>query len=255
MSIALKHSVPVTREDLKTIPPPSKGRHLKSESYTPIPHGVLAELAESQFVSNNLVVKNQVHGLYKEGQRYFGLYELTIAELPDMALAIGLRNGYDGMIPAGVVLGTSVFVCDNLAFHGEEKIARRHTGKIMEDLPQMVKEAMTTLMAKKQGIVDRVAAYRKFEIDNAAANDLILRAAIEFDIVPVTRAPKVWKQWMAPNHPEFRERTLWSLHNAFTEVMKYANTEDVVRQSAALHNLLDNVVKGIRLPIEGSALE
>lgn len=254
MGLILSKSVPVGREALRTLTPPAKGRHIISSSYTPIPHGTLADLVEAELASNNLTVKSQTHGLYKEGQRYFGLYELAMPDVSEFGLALGLRNGYDGMIPAGIVIGSHVFVCDNLAFHGEEKIARRHTGMIMRDLPTMVHEAMGAILNKKLHIAERIASYKQFDMVDSMANDLILRAAVEFDVLPVTRAPKVWKQWVAPNHQEFQPRNMWSLHNAFTEVMKMSNTEDNIIQSTNLHNLLDNFVKGVRLPVEAKAI-
>ena len=42
----------------------------------------------------------------------------------------------------------------------------------------------------------------------------------EEGIIGARLLPVVIQQWRQPNHPEFRERTAWSLLNAFTEVLK-----------------------------------
>ena len=43
------------------------------------------------------------------------------------AFVVGVRNSHDKSFPAGLVIGASIFVCDNLSFSGEVKLARKHT--------------------------------------------------------------------------------------------------------------------------------
>ena len=39
---------------------------------------------------------------------------------------------------AGLAVGAAVFVCDNLSFSGEVRLARKHTAHFERDLPQLV---------------------------------------------------------------------------------------------------------------------
>jgi hypothetical protein len=74
--------------------------------------------------ANHMTVVNEAHGLTKDGNRYFGLIQVANGHnADDFGLVIGLRNSHDKMIPAGLVLGASVFVCDNLSFSGEVRLA------------------------------------------------------------------------------------------------------------------------------------
>ena len=57
----------------------------------------------------------------------------------DYNTVIGLRNSHDKVISAGVACGSGVFVCDNLCFSGEVKLARKHTANILTDLPHLVR--------------------------------------------------------------------------------------------------------------------
>jgi hypothetical protein len=67
---------------------------------------------------------------------------------------------------------------------------------------------------------ERFAAYRRYELTDGAAHDLVVRA-LDARVVPVTRIPRVLREWREPRHPEFREgRTAWRLFNAFTEGLK-----------------------------------
>jgi hypothetical protein len=53
----------------------------------------------------------------------------------DYTDTVGLRNSHDKSFPIGIAFGSRVFVCDNLAFHGEHVIRRKHTVKAKRELP------------------------------------------------------------------------------------------------------------------------
>jgi len=98
-------------------------------------------------ISNGLVVGTQAHSLSHGGLRYFGLMEVQRAESDeDYCWVLGLRNSHDKTFPAGITAGASVFVCDNLSFSGEVKLARKHTTHITRDLPRLVQSAVGKLM-------------------------------------------------------------------------------------------------------------
>jgi len=59
---------------------------------------------------------------------------------------LGLRNSNNKRFAAGMVIGIAPFVCDNLAFSGEVKLARKHTVHIKRDLPMMIDEKLDRLL-------------------------------------------------------------------------------------------------------------
>tara|TARA_B100001093_G_scaffold137106_1_gene129631 strand:- start:456 stop:773 length:318 start_codon:yes stop_codon:yes gene_type:complete len=65
----------------------------------------------------------------------------------------------------------------------------------------------------------RIMRYRETEISNERAHDLIIRS-VDAEALPPSAIPKVLREWRQSWHEEFTPRTAWSLHNAFTEVMK-----------------------------------
>lgn len=86
-----------------------------SNTWVPVPHYRLLEQIESTLVAGGLTVTNQAHALWNEGQRYFGLLEVTNGHAcADYGLVVGLRNSHDKTFPAAIALGSCVFVCDNL---------------------------------------------------------------------------------------------------------------------------------------------
>src|SRR5205807_1578946 len=85
-------------------------------------------------------IVSQAHALAREGQRYFGLLQIVNGTFhDDYSLIMGIRNSHDKAFPAALCLGSGVFVCDNLAFSGEIKLARKHTRFIERNVTQALK--------------------------------------------------------------------------------------------------------------------
>jgi hypothetical protein len=213
-----------------------------SETWVPVPHHRLLEQVESTLVAGGLTVANQAHALWNEGQRYFGLMEVTNGHLAqDYGLIIGLRNSHDKTFPAAIALGSCVFVCDNLAFSAEVTIARRHTRFIERDLPRIVHTAVGKLSDLRGKQDQRIQAYKEAELTDPIAHDLVIRA-VDASVLPVTQVPAVLEEWRNPSRPEFADgKTLWRFHNAMTEVWKGRNLAALPRRSQTLHGLLDSV--------------
>src|SRR5207247_883637 len=123
----------VARRDVIDVPTPGS-----TETWTPIPHIALVGEVERTLKTNGLIVGSQAHSLSHDAARYFGLMEIRRTQSDeDYCWILGLRNSHDKTFPAGVVAGMTVFVCDNLSFSGEVKLARKHTRFIVRDLPQL----------------------------------------------------------------------------------------------------------------------
>jgi hypothetical protein len=207
----------------------------------PIPHIELVAQVERTLESNGLIVGTQAHSLSHDQARYFGLMEIQRSESdPDYCWVLGLRNSHDKTFPAGITAGASVFVCDNLSFSGEVKLSRKHTTFIVRDLPQLVQAAVGKLMERWHHQDVRIDAYRKSELYDRAAHDLVIRAC-DVGVCPNKLIPRVLHEWREPRHEQFRPRTVWSFVNAFTEALK-GNLIELPRRTEALHGLLDSFV-------------
>ena len=209
-------------------------------TWQPISHATLVATVQATLAAGGLRIGTQAHSLTRDGMRYFGLMQIQSreAESEDYCWVLGLRNSHDKMFPAGLVAGASVFVCDNLSFSGEIKFARKHTRFITRDLPQLVSRAVGGLLEKWHHQDRRIAAYREAAIDDCAAHDLIVRAT-DLGVCPNRAVPAVLTEWRRPRHTEFERRSIWSLFNAFTEVLKGASLLEVPHRTEALHGLLD----------------
>jgi hypothetical protein len=211
----------------------------RTDTWVPIPHGRLLEGVQTSLERAGLSVVTEAHGLTKDGDRYFGLLQVANGQASDdFGLVVGLRNSHDKTFPAGLVVGAAVFVCDNLSFSGEIRLARKHTVHVERDLPQLIERAVGRLGDLRRTQDTRFAACKGHELTDGAAHDLVIQA-LDARVVPVTRIPNVLREWREPRHPEFRDgRTAWRLFNAFTESLK-GNIDALPARTQALHGLLD----------------
>lgn len=213
-----------------------------TETWTPIPHGQLIQTVETTLHASNLTIGGVAHSLTHDGARYFGLMEITSeVDAEDYCWVLGLRNSHDKTFPAGITAGAQVFVCDNLSFSGEVKLARRHTRFIGRDMPLLVECAIGRLLGAwhEQGI--RFEAYKGHQIEDRAAHDLIIRA-VDVGICSNRLIPDVLSAWRQPAHPAFEPRTIWSMFNSFTEALKQGSLAELPKRTEALHGLLDGHV-------------
>ena len=113
----------VSRDAVQDAPTPER-----TNTWVPIPHHRLLEIAKATIEQQGYTVTNEAHGLWGEGARYFGLLELADQNPSmDYSLVFGLRNSHDKSFPASFALGSQVLVCDNLSFIGEVVLNRRCT--------------------------------------------------------------------------------------------------------------------------------
>ena len=211
----------------------------------PIPHLTIRDLVAAQVTQNGLTVAEESYGLWKDGLRAFGLLGLRGtdgADTPtDFQMVLGWRNSHDKSFPAAGALGSHVFVCDNLAFSGEVTFARKHTINVLRDLPGLVSAAVGRLVNMRGWQERRIEAYKQYEIVDRRVHDIVIQA-LDARVIGATRIPAVLAEWRQPRHPEFTDRTAWSLFNAFTQVLKSVSLPELPSRTVRLHGLLDQVI-------------
>jgi hypothetical protein len=204
----------------------------------PIAHHSLVDQVQAGLEAAGMRVVNTAHSLNRNGAQYFGLIQvLDDHASEEWGTIVGLRNSHDKRFPAALAMGSALFVCDNLAFQGQVVLSRKHTTHIMRDLPQVTNRAVGRLASFVGTTEQRATSYKDREMGNLEAHDLVIRS-LDAGAITTTMVPRVLEQWRAPNHPEFRDRNMWSLYNAFTETLKGGLLKLPVR-SEALHGVLD----------------
>lgn len=218
-----------TKADLAAVSVPDP-----TVSYVPVPYTRFVEEVELHVPRFGLTITDSRYALAHEGNQMFGVLTCTTgAEANGHALAIGLRNSYDCSLSVGLVAGTRVFCCDNLAFSGEVKMARKHTANVFRDLPDLIYRMLDQVSVLRTRIEEEISAMQSRSLSQSWVDHLLVRAMCA-DVLPASRLPKVLEAWEEPRHEEFWPRTAWSLFNAFTEVGKARSPRQQVEDSLRL---------------------
>lgn len=213
-----------------------------TQSWTPIPHGNLVDEVERSLGAAGYKIVGQQHALARDDNRYFGLFEITNGHNhDDYHTIVDLRNSHDKSFPAGLVVGSGVFVCDNLCFSGEVKVGRRHTTNINRDLTGLIDAAVGKVYGLRVSQDQRIEQYKATELDQNLSDHLLIEL-LRARVVTATKIPKILKSFEHPEHPEFKAEgfTAWRLFNAVTENLK-GGLADLPRVGNALHGIVDGV--------------
>ena len=200
----------VDRDALALVPTPRP-----TQTWRPVPHIAVVDAVENAIASRGLTIESERFGLARDSQKMFGVITLANRSNPEWTRCIGIRNSHDQSFAAGICCGVSVLVCSNLCFGGEFVIKRRHTSRI--DLASMVEETMDALTDGYLSFEERLLDLHDEPITDDQARLAIVKAA-ESGAIPSCDILAVFGEYLEPRHPEFRERTKWSLLNAFTEI-------------------------------------
>jgi hypothetical protein len=227
-----------TAADLASVPVPED-----TATWKAIPYPRLIEEVKLHIPRFGLSVEDERYALGREGNQMFGVLTCKNGHVEDWGLAIGLRSSYDRSLAVELVAGSRVFVCDNLAFHGETQVSRKHTVNLFRDLPDLIYRMLSAVSSMKDQMAYEIGMMKQMELDDEHAHDLMVRA-VKSNALPASRLPKVIEWWDSPGLRVMYGRTGWGLFNAFTTVTG--------GQSPALQ--MDNTLRLTKLFREALAL-
>jgi hypothetical protein len=230
----------VSVDALHNLPVPSS-----TETWQPVSHEIFDQLVKKELSLTGIVVQKAVYGLSKpdaKGYRHrlFGIYHTQDVIIPnEVGAMIGFRNSTDQTLSAGLVFGSKVFVCDNLAFSGQYLIKRRHTKHILDDLPSLIAQGVSRFERHRTFQQQLFEKLKEVSITDTHAHDMFIRAA-EARIVSYAGIRQVNDEWLHPAYENFAKRTAWSLFNAFTEVAKRYTPFAQAQRTLTLTRLFGN---------------
>ncbi|MCC6350228.1 MAG: DUF932 domain-containing protein [Candidatus Eisenbacteria bacterium] len=199
-----------TRGDLASVEVPEP-----TESYVPVPYGRLVEEVHLHLPRIGLAVVDERYALARHGNQMFGVLTCRNGNASDWGLAVGLRSSYDRSLSVQLVAGSRVFVCDNLAFHGETKVSRKHTANVFRDLPSLIYDMLTSVSAMKENLAAEIEQMKRRTLTVALSHHLMV-LALRSGALPASQLPKVIENFDDLDNPEFEPRSAWALFNAFT---------------------------------------
>ena len=167
-----------------------------TETWYPLAHSKVLNEVHDQLVSCEFIVTEEAHALSHDGQRYFGVLNIRLPGrgIFEWSWAVGVRNSHDKTFSAGLVAGTKVFCCDNLAFSSEVQISRKHTRFAERDLRHLPARAVGQLGSRLRNLDDRILTYNETRIDDQRAHDIVIRA-LDAGAITTTQVPEVLGEW------------------------------------------------------------
>jgi hypothetical protein len=202
------------RQDLLALTTPPA-----TETHKPVPHSQIVEGLIETLDMRRLEVVRDEYAVSPDGARMFGFLEISVEE-SGVRFAIGCRNSHDKTFSMGLTVGYRVFVCDNLAFHGDfTPVTRKHTKHF--DALEVIDVAVGKMQRHFEPMKRQIDAWRGFDLPDLRAKEVIYGAFIEGNLdAPRHLARVVHNEYFNPTLDDFKPRTMWSLSNAFTSAFK-----------------------------------
>lgn len=222
----------VTRDELVAIPAgPALG-----PQHRPVPHIQLVDAVRHAFASRGYAVEREQYSVSHDDARLFGTLDLMpttghpMLDGFDSGMAVGLRHANDKAFALGVIAGMRVFVCDNLAFSGGDRLLRRkHTSGL--DLVAEINRGMDRTFASYEHMARLVDRMRDTQLGDSDAKLLMYDLALEGHVVSPSQLGKVHAWYFAPNliagdadrergFADVEPRSAWGVMNAVTRVAR-----------------------------------
>lgn len=203
----------VDRTELEGVEAPSP-----TATWYPLKHAQVLDRVSATLQEAGFAVASMRLALSRNDARFFGTLDLTTPVVSGVTLAVGVRNSMDKSFPIGFAAGRRVFICDNLAFHSEIAVARKHTRYGEQRFREAICSAVQSLQQFKEAERSRILRFQNKEVSDIQAESLLLRA-FERGLLSHRVLPEAICHWRKPSFEEFEPRTLWSLENAFTSAL------------------------------------
>lgn len=235
ISTLISYSGKISRAELAQIPtPPATTTHI------PIPHIEVVETLIGTLSLRHIGVVTEEFAVSSDGMEMFGVLDLETA-FEGCRFAIGIRNANNKRFRLSCTVGLRVFVCQNLAFHGDyTPVLAKHSKNF--SLQDSISIGVDRMQRNFDPMRRQVEAWRTSQLSDEAAQLIIYRAFIAGDLeAPRHLARVVHNHYFNPQHEEFALRTMWSLSNAFTSAFKELDAIPQFRATAKLGPFLEGV--------------
>lgn len=200
---------------------------IATDTFRPLPHAVILDAIEVAINKAGLEVARDDAGIHRRrftlvdnNAKLYATIPLTHRIDNESRLMLGLVNSWNKSLSCRIGFGSEVFVCTNGCFFAEKVVGRKHTQRILDDLPDLLAKALEqtkTFVSQQRSFFERL---REVTLTDVQVNDLVVRSCIDHDCITKGDIVDVINEYRKPRYEEFAPRTAWSAHNAFTEVLK-----------------------------------
>lgn len=217
MSARLLHSKSrlVDYQALERIPTPAS-----TDTWQPVSHAELVDHMTANIEAHGFKVMREQFAVNASGAKLFGVFDLDKGFGDGMALSVGFRNSHNKTLGIKIVIGTRVFVCDNLALSGDAiLIKHKHTSgfNLADDMVQ----AFSLLDDKVTSFQTQVTRWQSIHMGSEAAA-FHLTEMLRQGMLTNATFMESWRTFHFADElvPDCLPRTPWGLHNSITRAFK-----------------------------------
>jgi hypothetical protein len=204
----------LTREQLGVILPPEP-----TDTFKPISHATLVNQVIEGLSFRHINVVRDEYAVSEDGMKLFGVMDLE-AGMDGARYSLGIRNANDKSMRLGLTVGYRVFVCDNMAFHGDfTPVLAKHSKHFV--LADAIDIGLGRMQRNFDPMRKQIEGWQAKQLTDGTAKNIIYDAFLDDDLaLPRHLLRPVHNAYFDPQYPEFAPRTIWSLTNAFTTALK-----------------------------------
>jgi hypothetical protein len=225
----------LSREQLVEILPPES-----TDTFKPVPHSELVKSVIEGLSFRHINVVHDEYAVSEDGMKLFGVLDLETT-FEGCRFSLGLRNANDKSMRVALTVGYRVFVCDNMAFHGDfTPVLAKHSKHF--NLMDAIDIGLGRMQRNFEPMRKQVEGWQQSQLTDDQAKLVIYRAFIGDELdAPKHLAKEVHRLYFDPQYPEFAPRTFWSLSNAFTSAFKQLDPVPQFKATAKLGSFLVNL--------------
>jgi hypothetical protein len=225
----------LTREALANIPAPES-----TATFQPIPHLALVNAVLETLSFRHINVVKDEYAVSSDGMKLFGVLDLE-TQFEGCRFSLGIRNANDKSMRLALTVGVRVFVCDNMAFHGDfTPVLAKHSKHF--NLVDALAIGVDRMQRNVEPMRRQVEGWRQLQVSDDQARLTIYRAFTEGDLEAPRHLDRVvHRLYFEPQYPEFAPRTVWSLSNAFTSAFKELEPIPQFKATAKLGGFLERL--------------
>ena len=203
----------VTLNDLIDVPTPKP-----TETWRPVSHFEVANRIKEEAENRGMKIAKEEYGISPDKNRIYAYLNFDDGGNPEYSRSLAWRNSHSKTFALTMAIGVQVFVCDNNCIAGDiQTTRRRHTSGI--DIDSFIPQVFSTFPERYEKLEKNIVAMKETRITDDVARVIIVQCA-EVDAIPSCDIVPILKDYLQPGHEEFKDRTLWSLYNSFTERSK-----------------------------------
>lgn len=211
--IAHRGAQKMSFDDLKLLPVP-----VATRTHQPVPHHTIVEALTETLGFRHIKVVRQEFAATPDGAKMFGVLDLDY-EFTGARFSIALRNSNNKSFRLGLVAGYRVFCCDNMSFSGDfQPVLAKHSKSL--NLINLISVGVDQIQRAFDPIKRTVNDWRANQLTDDEAKLVMYEAYVRGGLDAPNLLKETDKLYFEPQYPEFEERTLYSLSNAFTSAFK-----------------------------------